>query len=234
MKKPKTFFTMAELVLAASATLLSSSICCAFISKAHRDAQAAQCAENLFAMGKATFQYAADHKDDLPFAGDGHDSWKLQIAPYLGIKNPAEKGEAGKFKVFHCPLDQNQPPRYMSEDPFYLAKNSYCANLYAIDVKNHDKNTDGSITTRKLKSIDGPDTVLLYAENHDRTNMVGAGLSVNWNRAGEYAYPVAAKKGYHQGKNNYLLLDGGVEFWTFRDTVYPEDLWFLKYGSTDL
>ena len=51
---------------------------------------------------------------------------------------------------------------------------------------------------------------------------------------GEYSYPDSARKGYHNGRNNYLLLDGGVEFWTFHETFYPEELWLLKYGSTDL
>lgn len=230
----KKYFTLTELVIVFAVVLLGSSLYGFFISKAKRDAQAVKCAENLFSMGKATFQYASDHGDDLPSAGEGHDSWKLQIAPYLGIKDPSEPGPAGKFAVFHCPSDRNELPRYMKEDPFYLGKNSYSANLYAIEAKNLDLNGDGRYTTRKLKSIDGPDTVLLYVENHDRKNAVGSGLSVNWNRRGEYSYPDSARKGYHNGRNNYLLLDGGVEFWTFHETFYPEDLWLLKYGSTDL
>ena len=236
MKQTKKYFNLTELVIVIAVLFLGTSVFGFFISKAKRDAKAVKCAENLFAMGKATFKYVADHKGYMPYAGEGHDSWKLQIAPYLGIKNPTVKGDAAKFAMFHCPADQNKLPAYMENDPFYLAKNSYAANLFAVEIKNQDANKDEYFTTRKLNSICGPDTVLLYVENHSSNNAVGSGLSVNWNRStGEFAYPAAAKKGYHNnGMNNYLLLDGGVEFYTFHNTIYPEDLWLLKYGNTDL
>ena len=236
MKRAKNYFNLTELVIVIAVLFLGTSVFGFFISKAKRDAKAVKCAENLFAMGKATFKYVADHKGNMPYAGEGHDSWKLQIAPYLGIKNPTVKGDAAKFAMFRCPADQNKLPAYMENDPFYLAKNSYAANLFAVEIKNQDTNRDEYFTTRKLNSICGPDTVLLYVENHNSNNAVGSGLSVNWNRdRNEYSYPEAAKKGYHgNGKNNYLLLDGGVEFYTYRDTNYPENLWFLKFGKTDL
>jgi prepilin-type processing-associated H-X9-DG protein len=234
MKNHKKYFTLFELLLVVTVLFLGSSLFGFFISKAKRDAKAAVCAKNLFAMGKATNQYANDHKGFLPYAGVGHNNWKLQIAPYLGIKNPTLKEDAKKFAIFHCPSDNNKLPTYMAKDPFYLGKISYTANLFAIDANFNDLNNDSFISTRKLTSIDGPDTVILYAENHAKNNSIGSNLSVNWNRKGAFEYPQAAQKGYHQGRNNYLLLDGGVEFYTYRDTNYPEDLWLLKHGTTDL
>jgi hypothetical protein len=235
MKRNKKYFTLAELVIILGVMFISFSLSGFFISKAKRDAKAVKCAENLFRMGKATFKYAADNKGFLPYAGEGHDSWKLQIAPYMGIKDPAVKANKEKFSLFHCPADVNKMPAYMEKDPFYLGKMSYCANLYVMDAKYNDLNNDGFMTTRKLNSIDGPDTVILYAENHNRNNVIGSGLSLNWNRnKSEFTYPEAAKKGYHAGSNNYLLLDGGVEFYTYNFTLIPEDLWLLKYGTSDL
>ncbi|MBO5762013.1 MAG: hypothetical protein J6S53_10790, partial [Lentisphaeria bacterium] len=104
-----------------------------------------------------------------------------------------------------------------------------------IDIKNIDNNRDDYISTRKLSSIDGPDTVILYAENHNGKNTIGGALSVSWDQKGKYLYPDAAQKGYHgNGMNNYLLLDGGVEFYSYKETLFPMNFWLLKYGKTDL
>lgn len=233
--KSKKHFTLLELVIVIGVMLIGFSLSGFFISKAQRDAKAAKCAENLFRMGKATFKYVADHNGNLPYAGEGYDSWKMQLATYMGIKDPTVKGGKGKFAVYHCPADRNKMPSYMEKDPFYLGKMSYAANHYVIDVKHNDRNKDGYETTRKLNSIDGPDTVILYAENHNRKNVIGSGLSLVWNRnRSEFSYPNAAKKGYHNWQNNYLLLDGGVELYSYHFTTSPEDLWLLKFGRTDL
>ena len=226
MKNRIQYFSLTELMLAMAAVMLMGTASGFFISKAKRGPASLQCAENLFKLGRATFQYAADQNGFLPGSSYDERNWKMKIASYLGIQDPDQPGKGDKFAVFHCPIDKNEPPLYMRDSPVYLARISYSANAYLYSAF--------PLERRIFKSVDGPDTVLLYVENHHADNMIGVGPSLNWNRPGEFAYPVPAKKGYHGGKNNYLLLDGGVEFWTFHDTEYPMDLWILKYGTTDL
>ena len=223
MKKFRKNFTLAELVLVLAVMVIASSVYGFFISKARRDAAGIKCAENLFQMGKATFRYAAENKGFLPCASWGEVNWKTRITPYMDKAS------------FLCPADKNKMPLYMEKDPFYKGRVSYTANHYVIDIQNFDNNKDDFITTRKLASIDGPDTVILYGENHSGRNTLVGSLSVNWDKKGKYMYPAAAQKGYHsEGNNNYLLLDGGVEFYNYRQTLYPENLWLLKYGKSDL
>lgn len=225
MKNCKRYFTLTEVILVVTVMLIAGSMYGFFISKARRDAAGVKCAENLFKMGKATFRYAADNKGELPYASWDEVNWKTQIARYM------EKEK----NVFLCPADKNKMPLYMEKDPFYKGHVSYTANHYVIDIRNFDSNNDDFITTRKLAGIDGPDTVILYGENHNGRNSLVGALSVNWDKKGKYFYPEAARKGYHsEGNNNYLLLDGGVEFYTYGRTLYPENLWLLKYGKSDL
>ena len=225
MKKNKKYFTLTELVIVLAVMFVSFSLSGFFISKAKRDASAVKCAENLFSMGKATFKYVAENKGFLPYASYGETNWKTAISPYLKDAS----------REFLCPADKNKMPLYMQKDPFYKGRISYSANHYVIDIKNIDNNRDDYISTRKLSSIDGPDTVILYAENHNGKNTIGGALSVSWDQKGKYLYPDAAQKGYHgNGMNNYLLLDGGVEFYSYRETRFPMNFWLLKYGKTDL
>ena len=198
MKKFRKNFTLAELVLVLAVMVIASSVYGFFISKARRDAAGIKCAENLFQMGKATFRYAADNKGFLPCASWGEVNWKTRITPYMDKAS------------FLCPADKNKMPLYMEKDPFYKGRVSYTANHYVIDIQNFDNNKDDFITTRKLAAIDGPDTVILYGENHSGRNTLVGSLSVNWDKKDKYMYPAAAQKGYHsEGNNNYLLLDGG-------------------------
>ena len=73
----------------------------------------------------------------------------------------------------------------------------------------------------ELKKLYGPDTIILFAEDHTRRNSIGLGSSVKFDRNGEYEYPEEARNGYHGDNNNFLMLDGAVEFERYKNTVNP-------------
>ena len=82
-----------------------------------------------------------------------------------------------------------------------------------------------------MKDLWGPDTIILYAEDHNAGNTVGANASVKWNRPGTYKYSERDSDARHDlGRSNYLMLDGAVESRDYDTTNTPEDLWIIRLG----
>ena len=99
-----------------------------------------------------------------------------------------------------------------------------------IDIKGVDVNNDHVKGGQELKKLYGPDTIILLAEDHTKRNSIGQGPSVRYDKKGEYMYPEAAQKGYHGEKNNFLMLDGAVEFEKYEDTVNPYfNKWITRF-----
>ena len=213
------YYTLTDLVFTLVVLLFSCTLITAAVGKAGSKMEVTQCADHMKKLGQATFQFAADHNGRLPESGFMNDNWQRKVIPYLIGKNEADLKKSIPF--FHCPADVTLLPSYMRNKASYIGKNSYCANAYVIDIKGVDLDNDHVKGGQELKKLYGPDTIILFAENHNRRNSIGQGPAVNFDRKGEYAYPEAAQSGYHAGKNNFLMLDGGVEFDTYENTVNP-------------
>lgn len=211
-------FTLTELVCTLTALLLCCSAVAITTARKKSQTDVIRCAENMKKLGQATFMFAKDHNGRLPESGFMNDNWKRKIIPYLIGKDASDPAEAVPF--FHCPADKNKLPAYMKSKS-YIGKNSYCANAYVIDIKGVDLDNDHVKNGQELKKLYGPDTIILFAEDHSRRNSIGRGPSVRFDRKGEYEYPLPAQTGYHDGRNNYLMLDGAVEFDTYENTVNP-------------
>ena len=226
------YFTLTELALVLMVLMLGMVMTVSAVSRWKPSPAVLVCASNLKKLGQATFMYADDHGKFLPGTGVMENNWKMKLCPYLKI-GTAPKWEPSAYSVFHCPADKNTPPVYMREVPVYRAKNSYCANLFIIDFDLEDKNSDSQTGGRNLKDLWGPDTIILYSDDHAAQNMAGLGASVRWNRKGVFEYSARNSERCHDLKrSNYLMLDGAVEYKEFEETNTPEDLWVIRYGKT--
>ena len=198
------YFTLMELALVLSVLMLGMVMTVSAVSRWKPSSSLIACAANLKKLGQATFMYADDHAKFLPGTGVMENNWKMKLFPYLKI----------------------------SAKPKWDPKNSYCANFFIIDYDLEDKNGDSLSGGRNLKDLWGPDTIILFAEDHAAQNMVGLGASVKWNRKGAFEYPARSSGRCHDLKrSNYLMLDGAVEFKEFEDTNTPEDLWLIRFGK---
>ena len=221
-------FTLTDLVFTLTACLLLGSLVTVAATGSAAKADRTLCASNMKSLGEATFRYTADNKGYLPESGFMKDNWKRKIIPYLIGKDTADLKKA--IPYFHCPADRNKLPSYMRNNPSYIGKNSFCANIYVIDIKGVDVNNDHVKNGQELKKLYGPDTIILFAEDHTKRNSIGQGPSVRFDKKGEYEYPEQAQAGYHGGKNNYLMLDGAVEFDKYENTVNPYfNKWITRF-----
>ena len=225
------YFTLMELALVLSVLMLGMVMTVSAVSRWKPSPAILTCAANLKKLGQAAFMYADDHARFLPGTGVMENNWKMKLFPYLKI-GTAPEWDPAAYSVFHCPADKNTPPPYMQDVPVYRAKNSYCANFFIIDYDLEDKNGDSLSGGRNLKDLWGPDTIILFAEDHAAQNMVGLGPSVKWNRKGAFEYPARSSGRCHDlNRSNYLMLDGAVEYKEFEDTNTPEDLWLIRFGK---
>lgn len=221
-------FALTELIITLAVCVLLGCMVSATASVNNKKAAETMCAANLSKLGKAVSGFTADHNGYLPESGYMQDNWQRKLIPYLIGKNTTDLKKSRPF--FHCPADSNQLPTYQRNKPAYIGKNSYCANIYVIDIKGVDVNNDHVKGGQELKKLYGPDTIILLAEDHTKRNSIGQGPAVRYDKKGEYMYPEAAQKGYHGDKNNYLMLDGAVEFDTYENTVNPYfNKWITRF-----
>ena len=221
-------YTFTDLVFTLAAILLCGGVFAAAVHNASGKSEVVRCAENMKNLGTATFRYAEDHNGRLPESGFLKDNWKHSLIPYLFNKKGQDINRAVPF--FQCPADKNQLPAYMRKNPSYVGKNSYCANSYVIYIREVDLDNDHVNGGQELKKLYGPDTIILFAEDQSRNNSIGLGPSVRFDRKGEYGYPEEAQKGYHGNKNNFLMLDGAVEFDSYENTVNPNfNKWVIRF-----
>jgi hypothetical protein len=227
----KKYFTLFEVVLIFCTLMVLTCLSATAVRRWKPSSQEVACAANLRKLGQGTFMYTSNSKNFLPGTSELDTNWKMKLLPYLGIKSTQWDPKA--YAVFNCPSNNSKLPLYKAGVDAFRAKNSYCANFYIIDFDLVDKNQDDYVGGRNLKDLWGPDTIILYAEDHDGNNTVGQGESVKWNKPGVFSYKVPKGGSYHNfNRNNFLMLDGAVEARNIEDCNVPEDLWMIRYGKT--
>ena len=219
-------FTFTDLIFILASILFCGCLIVPAASRVSDKAEVSQCAFNLKKLGEAAFRCTDDHNGRLPESGFMDRNWQRKLMPCL-IGKDADPKKA--VPMFHCPADRTPLPGYLARNPKFIGKNSYCGNAYVIDIEGVDLDNDHVKGGQELKKLYGPDTIILFAEDHTRRNSIGQGPSVKFDRKGEYEYTIPngtmendpGKAGCHGGRNNYLMLDGAVEFETYEYTVDP-------------
>lgn len=212
---PSRGFTLVELLVVVALITILTTLVTAFAKGAIRKANAVKCAAKLKTLGTATLLYTQDNQDQLPrsFHSAGANrqpGWAASIAPYLGIPDPQiESDWPGVFNAhFRSPADP-------STDPFVY---SYGLNVYFELDPDGDDYTGSPATWRRLSQVPTPAATILMGQ--PKPVRFGDHLMCH-----QWPSIQAAKNALnhkiHDGKANYLFLDGHIQSMRVEDTFDP-------------
>jgi len=217
--------------------LVTLLLACFGLSRFGERGRTAKCAANLVVLGQAMQGFSNDHGDTLPPAivAPQDITWDAQIAPYL----PRNLVENGMDPLFHCPSDrlphararsytmsahnmrnENWPlgPENATGVGLIWNPESISRLLGESVVRSAATNTD-CLAMLKRSAIPSPaNTVVLTELISSDNNLKGLRWSVigdaaDTSGAGQQLEQVmhTNKARIHDGRYNYLMLDGHVE-----------------------
>jgi prepilin-type processing-associated H-X9-DG protein/prepilin-type N-terminal cleavage/methylation domain-containing protein len=208
-------FTLVELLIAVAVIIMLGGVATAAIRSAMRKADAVKCASTLKSLGTATILYTQDHQGQFPrsFHSAGahrQPGWAISIAPYLGISEvQIEDDWPDVFNSYYrSPVDR-------STDPFVY---SYALNVHFELHPDGDDYAGSPATWRRLSQISNPEAVILMGQ--PKPVRFGDHLMCHqW--SGIQAAKNALNHTIHDGKANYLFLDGHVGMLRVEETFDP-------------
>lgn len=208
-------FTLVELLVVVAVIAVLAGISISSMRRALRQADAMSCAAKLKSLGTATVLFTQENQDQLPrsFHSAGayrQPGWAASIAPYLGISSSQIQTDwPGVFNAhFRSPADP-------ATDPFIY---SYGFNVH-FELNPDGDDYQGSPTTwRRMSQSPNPGGTVLMGQT--RPVRFGDHLMCHqW--SGVQAAKNALNHAIHDGKANYLFLDGHVETLRVEDTFDP-------------
>jgi prepilin-type processing-associated H-X9-DG protein/prepilin-type N-terminal cleavage/methylation domain-containing protein len=214
-KRSPAGFTLVELLVVVVVIAALAGISMASMRSALRKADAVQCAAKLKSLGTATVLYTQENHDQLPrsFHSAGayrQPGWAASIAPYLGVPvSPIETNWPGVFNThFRSPADR-------ATDPFIY---SYGFNVHFELDPDGDDYQGSPATWRRLSQSPVPGATILIGQT--RPVRFGDHLMCHqW--SGIQAAKNALNHTIHDGKANYLFLDGHVQTLRVEETFDP-------------
>ncbi len=228
----KKAFTLVELLVVISIIAILVSVLLPALGKARKQAHAIVCLANLRSMGYALVMYAEDNDEYLPTATGQFNFSQTQTqtntnqpilsqGKWIGQLTPYAEDEL----LYRCPGD-NSPhfttPRINNETSILAQRNSsYGLNFYLSESIGLDFNNRKAIKTgQHLTTI----FVVELAEEGEYSvldHVHPEGWYASYDKDKEMPYLNAAKQlAYqrHQGKSNYLFIDGHAEKLEFLKT----------------
>lgn len=230
MKRLRGFTLIELLIVLAIIALLAAILYPAFI-RAREKARQAACQSNLKQIGLGMLQYAEDYDGRLPaayhadFPGITNSSWRMDIDPYVKSTN-----------IFSCP---SNPSGKVASHENRNFKRSYgvtssTASLVVAGgsssafVIQHFFDSPMGTLPFLLADIGNPSQVIMVTESVDVdhtidvTNLAGASTwKTNCDR-----FAVNSFWAGHNGRANYLFVDGHVKLLSAYSTGYPVNMWY--------
>lgn len=206
-------------------------------STVRKSAEKAKCSANLRALGAALISVASENNGRFPALGTSAQlqtpTWGMVTADSMGIN----LSRYAQKTVFWCPADktaETEQGRHMQDS--HVGHSSYAVNLNVIDWETGSSAMDGMAKGgRRIGEIAKPSSTILLVEDHHENNVIswadhgGKTWQKNWTY--EYTLPGRlknedpGKRGFHQGRNNWLFVDGHVESLSYEDTIEPNNRW---------
>lgn len=208
-------FTLVELMVVIALVAVLSGLALASVSKINSRANTMKCVSVLKSLGAATLLYTTENGGELPrsFHSAGsyrQPGWAASIAPYLGIEE--DQLNNNWARVFNAHFRSPADP---SADPFIY---SYGFNVHFELDPNGDDFVGSPQTWRRLSQIPAPASTILIGQT--KPVLFGDHLMCHqW--SGVQAAKNALNHEIHNGKANYLFLDGHVETLRVEQTFDP-------------
>lgn len=210
-----TGFTLVELLVVVAVTAVLAGISIPSMRRTLRQADTINCAAKLKSLGTATVLYTQENQDQLPrsFHSAGtyrQPGWATSIAPYLGV--PTAQIETNWPAVFNTYF---RSPADNSTDPYIY---SYGLNVHFELDPDGDDYQGSPATWRRLSQSPTPHATILMGQ----TKPVRFGdhlMCHQWSSV--QAAKNALNDAIHDGKANYLFLDGHVETLRVEETFDP-------------
>lgn len=205
-----------------------------------KSAQQVKCVSNLRAVGSALVSVAGDNGGRFPALGysvySQTPTWGMVTAEAMGIN----LNRYAQKTVFWCPADktaETEQGRHMQKN--HVGHSSYAANLSVIDWETGSSALDGIAKGgRRIGEIARASSTILLVEDHHENNVISwadhGGKICHKGWTFEYTIPGGTKdndpgkKGFHQGRNNWLFVDGHVESLTYEETLAPVNRWTIN------
>lgn len=213
-------FTLIELLVVIAIIAILASIAIPALASARVRSAGVACAGNLRQLGAAIHLYCADNDGAFPrsFHSAGahrEPGWVASIGPYLGTPEDSSTGGAGK--IFRCPADAN-PDREAA---------SYGLNVCFELTPDGDDYLGAPASWRKVVGVTAPNRTILLAE----VRSAAGGMAADHFMCHQWSSVAAAKNAVahdrHDGRSNYLFVDGHVESLTVEQTFLSrgENMW---------
>lgn len=215
-------FTLVELLVVVVIVATLASLTFTVVRSSMAKARAVQCMAKLRTLGVAVQLYTQDNQGQLPrsFHSAGahrEPGWAVSIAPYLGISESQINDQWPEVfnEFYRSPVDK-------TTDPYTY---SYAMNVH-FEMDPDGDDYEGSPTTwHRLSNVPKPEATILLGQT--RPVRFGDHLMCHqWSSV--QAAKNALNHDVHNGKANYLFLDGHVKTLRVEETFDPSkkrNLW---------
>lgn len=208
-------FTLVELLVTIAVIVSLAALSLGAVRRSMRKTDTIRCATKMKALGTATILYTQDHNGRFPrsFHSAGayrEPGWAVSIAPYLGVSGSEieHSWESVFNNHFRSPADK-------TTDVFIY---SYAMNVHFELNPDGDDYQGAPKTWRTFHQVPNPGGTILFAQ--PKPVRFGDHLMCHqW--SGIQAAKNALNYRIHDGKANYVFVDGHVETIKVEETIDP-------------